>query len=61
MLSLAIEVVQIFANSGFRFSHVIVGMQEDLFVLEASPKLLDKDVVDAAAAPVHADGDARLS
>ena len=55
MLALDVVKVQPSAKTGLGFGDSRIGVQVDLFVFEAAPKPLDKDVVHAPALAVHAD------
>src|SRR5499427_1167308 len=58
VLTLGVVKVQPGANTGLGFGNRRISMEVDLFVFEAAPQPLDKDVVHAPALAVHADHDA---
>lgn len=49
--------IEVLAYPESRFEWTVVGVQVDLFIFNASPKPLYKDVVDAATFAIHADLD----
>src|SRR6516165_9797611 len=57
VLALGVVKVQPGANTGLGFVNSRISMEVDLFVFEAAPQPLDKDVVHAPALAIHADHD----
>ena len=58
VLALGVVKVQPGVDAGLGFGNSRISMEVDLFVFEAAPQPLDKDVVHAPALVVHADHDA---
>jgi hypothetical protein len=57
MLALLIVEVEPGADASLGLGHCRIGVEVDLFVFEAAPQSLDKDVVHAPALAVHANRD----
>lgn len=53
--------IEVATDAGSGFVEVVVGVQENLLVLDGAPHPLDEDVVEAPATSVHADRDPRAA
>lgn len=60
MKPLVVVEVEVFAQALDGLGHPFVVVQIDLFVFDAAPEPLDKDVVQCSTASIHTDGDLSL-
>ena len=60
MKPLVVVEVEVLAQALDGLGHTFVVVQIDLFVFDAAPEPLDKDVVQCSAAPIHTDGNPSL-